>query len=242
MVKPGITGWAQINYPYGASIEDSRHKLEYDLYYAKNYTPFLDILILLQTIRVVLVAGGRALTMQQVLEQISVFGHGLAAAAFFAALAIWLYQRKTERNSDTDLAHQCAIAMTSFWALAVSVEGALSPMASFRRVIAQYRLAWPSCLPCCEPGRGGTNRGPLCIFTPALAADPVQPDHGRSDDSFVRRQPAADRHGDLHLARPANDIFGRCAGARAQSLLDFRSGNPLGHPSADGIIGRHLDL
>ena len=54
MVKPGITGWAQINFPYGASIEDSRHKLEYDLYYAKNYTPFLDILILLQTIRVVL--------------------------------------------------------------------------------------------------------------------------------------------------------------------------------------------
>ena len=54
MVKPGITGWAQVNYPYGASTEDSRHKLEYDLYYAKNYTPFLDILILLQTIRVVL--------------------------------------------------------------------------------------------------------------------------------------------------------------------------------------------
>jgi len=54
MVKPGITGWAQINYPYGASIEDSRNKLEYDLYYAKNYTPFLDLLILLQTLRVVL--------------------------------------------------------------------------------------------------------------------------------------------------------------------------------------------
>ena len=54
MVKPGITGWAQINYPYGASIEDARHKLEYDLYYAKNYTPFLDLLILLQTLRVVL--------------------------------------------------------------------------------------------------------------------------------------------------------------------------------------------
>ena len=54
MVKPGITGWAQINYPYGASIEDSRHKLEYDLYYAKNYSPFLDLLILLQTIRVIL--------------------------------------------------------------------------------------------------------------------------------------------------------------------------------------------
>jgi sugar transferase (PEP-CTERM system associated) len=54
MVKPGITGWAQINYPYGASMEDARRKLEYDLYYAKNYTPFLDLLILLQTLRVIL--------------------------------------------------------------------------------------------------------------------------------------------------------------------------------------------
>ncbi|MBY0303084.1 MULTISPECIES: TIGR03013 family XrtA/PEP-CTERM system glycosyltransferase [Sphingomonas] len=54
MVKPGITGWAQINYPYGASVEDARNKLEYDLYYAKNYSPFLDLLILLQTLRVVL--------------------------------------------------------------------------------------------------------------------------------------------------------------------------------------------
>ncbi|QLC22908.1 TIGR03013 family PEP-CTERM/XrtA system glycosyltransferase [Parasphingopyxis sp. CP4] len=54
MVKPGITGWAQVNYPYGASLEDARHKLEYDLYYAKNYTPFLDLLILLQTVRVVI--------------------------------------------------------------------------------------------------------------------------------------------------------------------------------------------
>ncbi|HSQ95959.1 MAG TPA: TIGR03013 family XrtA/PEP-CTERM system glycosyltransferase [Croceibacterium sp.] len=54
MVKPGITGWAQVNYPYGASVEDARAKLEYDLYYAKNYTPFLDLLILLQTLRVVL--------------------------------------------------------------------------------------------------------------------------------------------------------------------------------------------
>ena len=54
MVKPGITGWAQINYPYGASVEDARAKLEYDLYYAKNYTPFLDLLILLQTLRVII--------------------------------------------------------------------------------------------------------------------------------------------------------------------------------------------
>lgn len=58
MVKPGITGWAQINYPYGASIEDSRQKLEYDLYYAKNYSPFLDVLILLQTMRVILFPEG----------------------------------------------------------------------------------------------------------------------------------------------------------------------------------------
>ena len=54
VVKPGITGWAQINYPYGASIEDAREKLQLDLYYAKNYSPFLDVLILLQTVRVVL--------------------------------------------------------------------------------------------------------------------------------------------------------------------------------------------
>ena len=58
MVKPGLTGWAQINYPYGASVEDARHKLEYDLYYAKNYSPFLDLLILLQTLRVVLWPSG----------------------------------------------------------------------------------------------------------------------------------------------------------------------------------------
>lgn len=58
MVKPGITGWAQINYPYGASLEDARHKLEYDLYYAKNYTPFLDVLILLQTVRVLIWSDG----------------------------------------------------------------------------------------------------------------------------------------------------------------------------------------
>jgi sugar transferase (PEP-CTERM system associated) len=54
VVKPGITGWAQINFPYGASVQDAREKLEYDLYYAKNYTPFLDLLILMQTLRVIL--------------------------------------------------------------------------------------------------------------------------------------------------------------------------------------------
>lgn len=57
-VKPGITGWAQVNYPYGASLEDARHKLGYDLYYVKNRTLFLDVLILVQTVRVILFHEG----------------------------------------------------------------------------------------------------------------------------------------------------------------------------------------
>ncbi|MDH3660483.1 MAG: TIGR03013 family PEP-CTERM/XrtA system glycosyltransferase [Alphaproteobacteria bacterium] len=51
-VRPGITGWAQINYPYGASIEDAREKLEYDLYYVKNYSLFLDLVTMVQTARI----------------------------------------------------------------------------------------------------------------------------------------------------------------------------------------------
>ena len=58
VVKPGITGWAQLNYPYGASVEDARHKLEYDLYYVKNYSTFLDLVILIQTVRVILWRDG----------------------------------------------------------------------------------------------------------------------------------------------------------------------------------------
>ena len=53
VVKPGITGWAQVNYPYGASIEDAREKLKYDLYYIKNESIFLDFLILMETVRVI---------------------------------------------------------------------------------------------------------------------------------------------------------------------------------------------
>ena len=52
-VRPGITGWAQINYPYGASIEDARCKLSFDLYYVKNRSIFLDFVILSQTVRVI---------------------------------------------------------------------------------------------------------------------------------------------------------------------------------------------
>ena len=57
-VKPGITGWAQVNFPYGASIEDAREKLAYDLYYVKNRGIFLDILILIATVRVILFQEG----------------------------------------------------------------------------------------------------------------------------------------------------------------------------------------
>lgn len=57
-VKPGITGWAQVNYPYGASIEDAREKLAFDLFYVKNRGLLLDLLILLATIRVILFREG----------------------------------------------------------------------------------------------------------------------------------------------------------------------------------------
>ena len=55
--KAGLTGWAQVNYPYGASIDDARSKLSYDLYYVKNFSIWFDILIIIQTVRVVLWPG-----------------------------------------------------------------------------------------------------------------------------------------------------------------------------------------
>jgi sugar transferase (PEP-CTERM system associated) len=57
-VKPGITGWAQIRYPYGATVEDAIEKVQYDLYYVKNHTMFLDLVILFQTAQVVLFGKG----------------------------------------------------------------------------------------------------------------------------------------------------------------------------------------
>ncbi|MFP4648762.1 MAG: TIGR03013 family XrtA/PEP-CTERM system glycosyltransferase [Halorhodospira sp.] len=57
-VAPGITGWAQVCYPYGASIQDAREKLQYDLYYLKNHTLFLDLVILIRTVAVVLFGQG----------------------------------------------------------------------------------------------------------------------------------------------------------------------------------------
>lgn len=58
-VKPGITGWAQIKYPYGASVEDAYQKLCYDLYYIKNSSPLLDLLIIFETFKVVIFGRGR---------------------------------------------------------------------------------------------------------------------------------------------------------------------------------------
>jgi sugar transferase (PEP-CTERM system associated) len=57
-IRPGITGWAQVRYRYGATIEDAEEKLQYDLYYVKNMSPFLDLLILLSSIQVVLFGKG----------------------------------------------------------------------------------------------------------------------------------------------------------------------------------------
>ncbi len=57
-IRPGITGWAQVRYPYGASVQDAKNKLQYDLYYVKNHTLFLDLVIMLETVRVVLFGSG----------------------------------------------------------------------------------------------------------------------------------------------------------------------------------------
>ena len=53
-VRPGLSGWAQVNYPYGASIDDAKNKLSYDLFYICNYSNWLDFLILFKTIKTVI--------------------------------------------------------------------------------------------------------------------------------------------------------------------------------------------
>ena len=58
LIRPGLSGWAQVNYPYGASVEDSSNKLSYDLYYLKNFSFLLDLLIMFKTIRLVFNAQG----------------------------------------------------------------------------------------------------------------------------------------------------------------------------------------
>ncbi|HEY6246802.1 MAG TPA: TIGR03013 family XrtA/PEP-CTERM system glycosyltransferase [Pyrinomonadaceae bacterium] len=58
LIAPGLTGWAQIKYPYGASIEDARQKLQYDLFYIKNYSLILDAVIMFETIKIILFGRG----------------------------------------------------------------------------------------------------------------------------------------------------------------------------------------
>ena len=58
-VKPGLAGWAQLNYPYGASVKDSLEKLKFDLYYVKHQSMLLDVLILIRTVEIVLFGKGR---------------------------------------------------------------------------------------------------------------------------------------------------------------------------------------
>ena len=57
-VKPGITGWAQVNYGYGASVADAIEKLNYDLFYIKNMSFMMDLLVLLRTVKIVLFGHG----------------------------------------------------------------------------------------------------------------------------------------------------------------------------------------
>lgn len=57
-VKPGLMGWAQLKYPYGASVEDAKNKLQYDLYYTKNHSSLMDLLIMIQTVEIVLLGKG----------------------------------------------------------------------------------------------------------------------------------------------------------------------------------------
>ncbi|HZH35448.1 MAG TPA: sugar transferase, partial [Pyrinomonadaceae bacterium] len=58
LVAPGLTGWAQVRYPYGASVEDAKQKLQYDLYYIKNQSLVLDLLIVLETVKTILFGRG----------------------------------------------------------------------------------------------------------------------------------------------------------------------------------------
>jgi lipopolysaccharide/colanic/teichoic acid biosynthesis glycosyltransferase len=58
MVRPGITGWAQVRYHYGASLEEAKRKLEYDLYYVKHLSLGLDLLIMFETVKIIMLGRG----------------------------------------------------------------------------------------------------------------------------------------------------------------------------------------
>jgi len=57
-VKPGVTGWAQVNYTYGATEEDAMEKLKYDLYYIKNMSLIMDLMVIFHTVKIVLLGRG----------------------------------------------------------------------------------------------------------------------------------------------------------------------------------------
>ena len=57
-VKPGVTGWAQVNYRYGDSVEDAKEKLNYDLFYIKNMTFLMDLMVIMRTVKTVLFGEG----------------------------------------------------------------------------------------------------------------------------------------------------------------------------------------
>ena len=57
-VKPGVTGWAQVCYPYGSSVEDAKEKLNYDLFYIKNMSILMDLMVIMKTVKTVLFGEG----------------------------------------------------------------------------------------------------------------------------------------------------------------------------------------
>jgi lipopolysaccharide/colanic/teichoic acid biosynthesis glycosyltransferase len=59
LVEPGLTGWAQVNYGYGSTVEDAVQKLQYDLYYIKNETLLLDLWVILKSLKIVFIGRGR---------------------------------------------------------------------------------------------------------------------------------------------------------------------------------------
>ena len=85
MVQPGITGWAQVNYPYGGNVEDARRKLEFDLYYNKNMSLFLDIFILLDTVRIILRGGLGEKHKHRLIDTSFVFKAGLGRASILSS-------------------------------------------------------------------------------------------------------------------------------------------------------------
>ena len=126
-VKPGVTGWAQVRYPYGATIEDGLHKLQYDLYYVKNHSLFLDLMIMVETVQVVLL------------------GYGAAAFAW-TALAVLLMVRGSGRGLGRLLV--AAVIIHAMWAsvLALASAGVVMPFALPPFFEALRPFAWSTLL------------------------------------------------------------------------------------------------